>query len=64
MEDAEYWFVKCKLCPNFHKGQVVNRREPKLNIPIDQAIECPTPGAIAEYRLDDWRGMTESQWLE
>lgn len=65
MGDIEYWYLKCKLCSHFHRGDVVDRSGPSLNVPFDAVIECPnSPGQTAEYHLGDWRPMTESQLLE
>ncbi len=63
MPGAEYWFLKCKICSHFHRGDAVNRSAPILNVPFDGTIECPnSPGQTASYQTRDWYPMTESQW--
>jgi hypothetical protein len=65
MGDVEYWFLKCKVCPHFHRGDKVSRDGAILNLPFDREIECPsTPGQTAQYQTSDWRPMTEAQWQE
>jgi hypothetical protein len=65
MGDVLYWYLKCKVCPHFHKGPKVEVVPFGSYVPYDDVYPCPNdPAQSAAYLPEDWRQMTEAQWRE
>jgi hypothetical protein len=65
MESIEYWFVKCKICSQFHRGSAVDRIGTILNVPFDSVDSCPSVlGKSVAYHTRDWFPMTLAQWRQ
>jgi hypothetical protein len=65
MEDALYWYLKCKVCSHFHLGPKVENTPLGTYVPSDRVEPCPNnPEKSAAYHQSDWRQMTVAQWKE
>jgi hypothetical protein len=69
LEELRYWYLQCKICGGSHREPdpaviPTGIRRDSMPIRIQQKVVCPKfPDKSEIYTHEDWRLLTESQFL-